>query len=210
MAFYETSNSVLESQTIQGTASQGTTSQQTQQTQQTKPNWVDVGRGELAQYLTMQGRIKQLITLAGFNWMNEGQRRQAANEQAESEWYRRQLGLEAKSNDGTDEFDMKNVNLGDTIHPTPIVIAPPAPLPPSNNLQNLLIAGLSTGMAGVIGYLVAGGNQQASPVPQPVTQSQEVIPTPQAVGVPSFEYEAVQVGLGQYEDYFPQGKDKDK
>ena len=203
MAFYETSNS--DSGPQQPNPNQSQPQVTTLEQASSQQNWIEVGREELTRHLTMQGRIKQLVTLMGLNWMNEGQRRQSANEQAETEWYRRQLGLEPQQT-STEEFDMKNVQLGDINNPAPIIIAPPAPQPPNNSLQNLLMGGLATGMAGVIGYLVAGGNQQPSQVPQPnppaVTQP---VTEPVVQPLPDLSYESLEVGLGQIEDYIKPG-----
>lgn len=182
-----------------------TTSESQPQDQPQDQNWIEAGREELAKHLKQQGRLKHLLTLMGANWLNQGQKRQAYIENSENEWYRGQMGLGAGGDvdDEDDGFDMKNVQLGDTIHPAPVVFAPPAqPAPQSNGIQTALMAAMLAGTTGMAGYLLAGGNQQPAPSPAPVVQQEPLEPNP--VVLPDYSYEAIEVGLGKIEDYLPQ------
>lgn len=188
------------------------TSEIPQQDQIPETDWIEVGRKELAEHLKQQGRLKHLLTLMGANWLNQGQKRQAYIENSENEWYRGQMGLSPAAgnssggvDDDDDGFDMKNVQLGDTIHPAPVVFAPPnPPVPQSNGLQTALMTAMLAGTTGIAGYLLAGGNEQPEqpPVSAPVVQQE---PAVEPVALPDYSYESMQVGLGKIEDYIKPG-----
>lgn len=131
----------------------------------------------LQNYVDRQGRLGQLATLMGLDWMNRYQERHGRNEEAENVWYRKQMGVE--SGDVEQEDDMRNVQLGDNYHPAPVVVQPPN----SNSLATALMAAILGGGLGVGGYML--GSRGGSNDPDK----------------PEFETESVTMGLGRIEDY---------
>ena len=46
----------------------------------------------LGEYIKDQGKIAQLIQLRTLGWLNQSEKRQAQTDQAERDWYEKQLG----------------------------------------------------------------------------------------------------------------------
>lgn len=109
------------------------------------------------------------------------------NREAEESYVRKHVwGSEEKSSDGD---EVGNVYLGDVNNHPPTVIAPAQHKP--NYLINAVALAALFGAGGLAGYLLSG---------KPTT------PTAPPVEPQDFEDESVNIGLGKYEDYFPQGE----
>jgi hypothetical protein len=130
----------------------------------------------LRKYLDRQGRLGQLISLEAFGWLQDSQKRQSENEEAENKWARKTLWGQ-DSDVSTD--DMRQTILGDVTNPTPVVITQPHP---QNTWLAPLLAALAAGGGGY--YLATKDN------PQP-TNTTTVVESG----------DRVEVGLGKLEDY---------
>lgn len=134
----------------------------------------------LQRHLDRQGRLSQWISLEGFNWLRDSQARQAANEEAENQWWRKTLGADSKQT--AEAEDMGHTILGDITNPAPIIMQPPAP-----QQSSILPAAAMAVAAGLGGYLLADKSE-----PKPAPNQQPAI---------EFQDETVSVGLGRIEDY---------
>ena len=137
----------------------------------------------LEDHVKGQGKIAQLIQLRALGWLNGNEQRQAKVDEAERNWYIRQLGESVDKSGESD--DMGATVLGDINHPAPVVISQP---PQQSNLMPLALLALAaaipaTGAIGVAGYLRANRDKQ-----------------PAAVTHPGFDDSTVKIGLGRIED----------
>ena len=160
---------------------------------------------DLKDHVEMEGKLKELAVLTGLNWIQEGQRRQAQIEQAENNWYAKQIGQDPReiaasvdrdgatdnSGDESDESEIMRGNtiLGDvTFQQPPAVVQPASPLPQpkSTLLPMALLALASAGIptAAIIGYLL-----NRTPAPTPIDKS--------------FDDDSLEIGLGRLEDHLP-------
>jgi hypothetical protein len=139
---------------------------------------------EIQKYLKSQGKIAQLIQLRALSWLNNSEARQAKSDQAERNWFAKQMGepIDGATDEASD--DMATTILGDVTHPTPIVINQP-PQPASNPLLPIAVAGL-------LGLLGAGTGAAATAY----LLSQRPTPSPQA-----FDFETMNLGLGRASDF---------
>ena len=133
-------------------------------------------------HLKNQGKIAQLIQLKALGWMAGNEARQAKTDQAERNWYMKQMG-EPRGDEGSEADDeMGTTILGDINHPQPVVIQPP---PPSNLMPLALLALATaipiTGAIGTAGYVLA--NRERPETTQP-----------------GFDDSTVKIGLGRIED----------
>jgi hypothetical protein len=138
---------------------------------------------EIQNYLKSQGKIAQLIQLRALSWLDGNEARQAKSDQAERNWYAKQMG--EPTDNATDEAidDMATTILGDVTHPTPIVINQP----PQQSNPLLPIAA-----AGLLGLLGAGTGAAATAY----LLSQRPTPAPQ-----EFDFETMNLGLGRASDF---------
>ena len=137
----------------------------------------------IQKHLENQGKIAQLIQLKALGWLAGNEARQAKTDQAERNWYMKQMGEPSGGEDSEAEDEMGTTILGDINHPQPVVISPP-----QSNLLPIALLALAaaipaTGAIGVAGYLSANRDKQ-----------------PAAVTHPGFDDSTVKIGLGRIED----------
>jgi hypothetical protein len=167
---------------------------------------LDQSKKDLRDHVELEGKLKELAVLNSLNWIQEAQRRQAQIEQAENNWYAKQMGenpseisasvdRDGATDNSGDESDESEIMRGNTIlgdvtfqqPPTVVQPAVPLPQPKSTLLPMALLALASAGIptAGIIGYLL----NRTPPAPTPIDRS--------------FDDDSLEIGLGRLEDYLP-------
>jgi hypothetical protein len=112
------------------------------------------------------------------------------NREAEESYVRQKVWGTEGSSSGGEGDEVGNVYLGDINHPAPVIFAPEPKRGPSAATIAALIAALAfTGISGMAaGYLFSSGRKAP-----PASDA-------------NFEVDSIKIGLGTYEDLFPQGE----
>jgi hypothetical protein len=147
----------------------------------------------LGSHIQGQGKIAQLTQLRALSWLHQSEKRQAQTDQAERDWYERQLGkqnmADADAEKKADEMEM--LILGDvSIHQPPNQPTPPPPQQPKSNSL------LPIAAAGLLGLLGAGTGAAATAY----LLSKQTPPAPQ-----EFDFETMNLGLGRASDFLKDG-----
>ena len=139
----------------------------------------------LGNHIQDQGKIAQLIQLRALGWLNQSEKRQAQTDQAERDWYEKQLGG-ARAEAADDE--METTILGDIHLNQPQSPAAPLNATPQQQSQLApLLAGFAIAAASGLGGYYLASKDDTTPV-QPSAPIE-------------FNDETISVGLGKIEDY---------
>lgn len=141
-------------------------------------NWQQASKEMLETFYKNKAKLSNLAGLTAVQSIQANQREQQANQEAESQWVRKNLwGSDAKAG----EDDMGTTILGDITHPAPII------MPPQSNIGTIIGLIATMAAAGMGGYMYANSNTPEAPPAeqQPAT----------------FDDSTIQLGLGRLEDY---------
>jgi hypothetical protein len=143
-------------------------------------NWREASKEVLETFYKNKAKISNLAGLTAVQSLQANQREQQANQEAESQWVRKNVwGSDVKAG----EDDMGTTILGDITHPAPIIMPPT----PQSNIGTIL------GLIGTIAAAGMGGYMFATSGTQPQATEQQP--------PPSFDDSTLQLGLGRLEDY---------
>jgi hypothetical protein len=143
-------------------------------------NWREASKEVLETFYKNKAKISNLAGLTAVQSLQANQREQQANQEAESQWVRKNLwGSDVKAG----EDDMGTTILGDITHPAPIIMPPT----PQSNIGTILGLIGTIAAAGMGGYMFANSGTQP-----PATEQQPP---------PSFDDSTLQLGLSRLEDY---------
>lgn len=160
-------------------------SQQPSNQSSMNPIWNEVSEKSM-DYWEKMGKLNLwsgIMTAQKLQFENEAHQK---NREAEESYVRKHVwGSEESSPDGD---EVGNVYLGDVNNHPPTIIAPQQK---TNHLLTAAALAAIFGAGGVAGYFLNRPQEAAPPISLPVS--------------PEFNDESVNIGLGQYEDYFPQG-----
>jgi hypothetical protein len=144
-------------------------------------NWREASKEVLETFYKNKAKLNNLAGLTAVQSLQANQREQQANQEAESQWVRKNLwGSDVKAG----EDDMGTTILGDITHPAPIIMPPT----PQSNIGTILGLIGTIAAAGMGGYMYANSGSN----PAPAVEQQPP---------PSFDDSTLQLGLGRLEDY---------
>ena len=143
-------------------------------------NWREASKEVLETFYRNKAKISNLAGLTAVQSLQANQREQQANQEAESQWVRKNVwGSDEKAGDD----DMGTTILGDITHPAPIIMPPT----PQSSIGTII------GLIGTIAAAGMGGYMFATSGTQPPAVEQQP--------PPSFDDSTLQLGLGRLEDY---------
>jgi len=143
-------------------------------------NWREASTEVLEKFYANKAKLNNLAGLTAIQSLQANQREQQANQEAESQWVRKNVW---GSNEKAGDDDMGTTILGDITHPAPIIMPPT----PQSSIGTILGLIGTIAAAGMGGYMFANRGADAPAVEQ---QSP-----------PSFDDSTLQLGLGRLEDY---------
>lgn len=145
---------------------------------------------QVVKYWEKMGKLNLwagVMTAQKLQFENESHQK---NREAEEAYVRKQVWgtQDGASPSEAEGDDMGNVYLGDVNHPAPIIL----PQPPQHNNQLATVTAMAAllGLGTLGGYMLSGGRKQEAP-----KQDQ-----------PAYLDESVSIGLGKWEDFFPDGQ----